>query len=468
MSTQPQVRLNLHPQASLTRENPSLLTVRFSLMRQQITSRDPATLDALQRLAGEALSEDELIRAANDNAPGVFYVLNQLHALGLLWYTLLDDTAPIATFRPISPRFAPRHWRLADDLRLSLSRFALCRRHTGQTVLDSPQATAQVAIMQPASLAPLWADTPLTADDYADRLSGHLGAATARALWGLLHHTGFLTIDQDGTSSEDADPIRHQWTFHDALFHQMSRLGQYQFLLNQPRSFPAHISPQPATPPRRGTQLIPLPDVNSAAPDPPFAEVIAARHTTREFNDAAPIDLAALGEWLHRAARATRDTQPATPERPYEIGGRSYGGAGACYELELYLTVRLCAGLPPGAYHYRAADHSLDVLPAPADPLQRLFEAARAALRVPSLPHIHLTIAARFGRVNWKYDPIAYALILKDAGVLLHHLWLAATVMRLGFAPLGSGHTETCAALLPDPLAEGPVAEAVLGSLPPS
>ena len=29
-----------------------------------------------------------------------------------------------------------------------------------------------------------------------------------------------------------------------------------------------------------------------------------------------------------------------------------------------------------------------------------------------------ITIAARFGRLSWKYSAIAYALVLKDAGVL--------------------------------------------------
>jgi hypothetical protein len=34
----------------------------------------------------------------------------------------------------------------------------------------------------------------------------------------------------------------------------------------------------------------------------------------------------------------------------------------------------------------------------------------------PAVPHVLITIAARFGRISWKYSAIAYALILKDAG----------------------------------------------------
>ncbi len=38
-------------------------------------------------------------------------------------------------------------------------------------------------------------------------------------------------------------------------------------------------------------------------------------------------------------------------------------------------------------------------------------------------PQILITIAARFGRISWKYSSIAYALILKDAGILTQSLY---------------------------------------------
>ena len=49
-----------------------------------------------------------------------------------------------------------------------------------------------------------------------------------------------------------------------------------------------------------------------------------------------------------------------------------------------------------------------------------------------------VTIAARFGRVSWKYSSLAYALILKDVGVLLQTLYLMATDMGLGGCAIGS------------------------------
>ena len=56
----------------------------------------------------------------------------------------------------------------------------------------------------------------------------------------------------------------------------------------------------------------------------------------------------------------------------------------------------------------------------------------------PAAPQIVITIAARFGRVSWKYSSLAYALILKDVGVLIQTLYLMATDMGLGGCAIGS------------------------------
>jgi SagB-type dehydrogenase family enzyme len=49
-----------------------------------------------------------------------------------------------------------------------------------------------------------------------------------------------------------------------------------------------------------------------------------------------------------------------------------------------------------------------------------------------------ITIAARFGRVSWKYSSLAYELILKDVGVLTQTLYLMTTEMRLGGCAIGT------------------------------
>jgi SagB-type dehydrogenase family enzyme len=55
----------------------------------------------------------------------------------------------------------------------------------------------------------------------------------------------------------------------------------------------------------------------------------------------------------------------------------------------------------------------------------------------PSFPQILITIAARFGRVSWKYSSIGYALVLKHVGVLMQTIYLVATDMELGACAIG-------------------------------
>jgi SagB-type dehydrogenase family enzyme len=65
---------------------------------------------------------------------------------------------------------------------------------------------------------------------------------------------------------------------------------------------------------------------------------------------------------------------------------------------------------------------------------------AEFAIGASGAPHILIVIAARFGRVSWKYSSVAYSLILKDVGVLTQTLYLAATDMGLGGCAIGTNN----------------------------
>ena len=121
-----------------------------------------------------------------------------------------------------------------------------------------------------------------------------------------------------------------------------------------------------------------------------------------------------------------------------EYTARPYPSAGADYELELYLAVDRCEGLARGFYHYDAGDHALVAIDAPSGRLDALLIGGRICHGRAAPPQILITIAARFGRVSWKYSSIAYSLILKDVGVLMQTLYLMATDMGLGGCAIGT------------------------------
>jgi SagB-type dehydrogenase family enzyme len=81
------------------------------------------------------------------------------------------------------------------------------------------------------------------------------------------------------------------------------------------------------------------------------------------------------------------------------------------------------------------------------------------------VPQVLITFAARFQRMGWKYDGMAYAATLKNVGVMYQTMYLVATAM--GIAPCGlvSGNSDLLAqAAGLDYLKESSVGEFMLGS----
>src|SRR5262249_60446325 len=125
-----------------------------------------------------------------------------------------------------------------------------------------------------------------------------------------------------------------------------------------------------------------------------------------------------------------------------EYAVRPYPSAGGSWELELYLAVDRCEGLPRGFYHYDAGGHALVPIGVRPQELEALLTGAQFAMDAPATPQVLITIAARFGRISWKYSALAYALILKDVGVLLQTLYLMATDIGLGGCAIGTANHE--------------------------
>ena len=76
-------------------------------------------------------------------------------------------------------------------------------------------------------------------------------------------------------------------------------------------------------------------------------------------------------------------------------------------------------------------------------------------------------LAARFQRLAWKYSSIAYALMLKNVGVIYQTMYLAATAMGLAPCAVGYGDSDLFArAAGTEYYAETSVGEFLLGSKP--
>lgn len=360
---------------------------------------------------------------------------------------------------------------LDPDVPLVLSRFAWLRRVGAGLVAESARRSGHVELVDPgaASLA-LRFVTPRSVVEAA-AVEPALSEATAIELAAGLLACGVLLVASDGSEEEEL-PLA-VWEFHDLLFHARSRAGRHTDPSGGTYRFIGRIEAAPALPPARWQRAVQLerPDfARLEREDPSLSTVQAARRSIREYGE-PPIDARTIGEFLYRVARVDDlwSAPGLDPAHPSTFIGRPYPSAGALYELECYLVVQRCDGVDPGLYHYDSGEHALELV-TPASPQVASF-AAREAMgaAVPSDQiQLLLLITARMHRIAWKYASLAYALVLKNVGVLLDTMYLAATAMRLAPCAVGSGYSDLFADVSGIDYYEEPlVGEFLLGRRPP-
>ncbi len=408
----------------------------------------PVTEDALCDAAVEAEGEEALMRLQ--------LFLRRLDTTGWLERSAVDDGRVVATLRPVGHDLAPVVRPLGAAEPVALSRFAFLRVDGGETLLETPKASVRVQLHDArlAELVPLLAAPVAARDLDAARLG--LSPEGVLAVLRLLS-TGSLLA----RSGEEDGFALAQWSFHELLAHARSRVGRHLGEYGGSYRLEGAFEPLPAVRPQFEPSF-PLPaPAGDWSSDTPFGEVLDARRSIRDQDDEHPITAAQLGEFLHRVARQRgrfRDAHQELSSRPYPSGGASY-------ELELYPLVRLCDGIEPGLYHYDPEGHTLGLVaePGPRTILLQEYSRLMAVLDTPS--QVVLLVAARFGRVAWKYESMAYALVLKHVGVLYQTMYLVATAMGLAPCALGGGNADAFAAASGlDYYAEPAVGEFILGS----
>jgi SagB-type dehydrogenase family enzyme len=369
-------------------------------------------------------------------------LVRRLSIHGLVEYRLARDGVDIVVVEPqmrdYAPRFAP-----VDEMRpLALSRFAYLRRRGADMVIESPRAGALFRLCD-AEVAALIAGLA------APRTFGEL--VTAPGWRGVELLSLLIACDilfapgssDRGLRAAEGDADLVLWDFHDLLFHARSTFGRHANPTGGRYAFADIMEPLPAVRPSWPGEAIMLAPFGAPPEKPatPFAQLLLKRHSTRSFDADYPITLRELAWLLGAAARIV------TVRRVYEdddeqfwtdIAVRPYPSGGASYELELYLAVDTCEGLGRGFYHYDSDRHALVLIPTAEHHLRAMLGGAQAATGAKAPPQILLTMAARFGRVSWKYSGFAYQLVLKDVGVLMQTLYLMATDLDLGSCAIGA------------------------------
>jgi len=457
------------------------LVVQGPAGRVSLRRVNPHVIDILRRIEPPGADDQQLAELVQESCheflPCWYYYLERLTRRGLLCHSAHEKGARLATLVAISPSFVVQTGGVIATRRYILSRFAYLRRDGDNFVLESPRAHARIVLNDCRTAALVAAlSVPAIPAEVARHPHGLSVESVDGILLLLLRARMLEEVPRDGTSGEDQDQALQTWSFHDLLFHARSRTGRSDAPYGATYRLAGKIPPTPALKPPMGLESHDLyrPDLETLKrEDPPLAHVQEQRRSIREFDGRQPITAQQLGEFLFRVAR-TRDYRQVNVMangNPVEMdfASRPYPSGGGLYEIEFYAAIQQCDGLDPGLYHYAPERHVLERLSECSDETKELLRDAAESTSIPCAElQVLIILAARFPRLAWKYESIAYALILKHVGVIYQTMYLAATAMGLAPCGIGGGDSDLFSrAVGAEYSAESSVGEFLLGSVRP-
>jgi SagB-type dehydrogenase family enzyme len=423
---------------------------------------------AIDVLASTGASEEELAGIAlkkdgPDALARFYYLLTTFTTHRIIRYTVALNGQRLATLAPASAHFSFSPAPVNQKTNYVLSRFAYLHRDGQEMIMESPLSHGRITLHGPVATAIVSALSEANTlaalhEQFPDILPDVVSLFLEMLLGG-----GFACEVRPGETYPEESEALTQWEFHDLLFHARSRLGRHGNPYGGTYRFYHKIEPLPAIKPVVSENTIPLyrPDMDALREeDFPFTLVLEERTSIREYAK-EPITGRQLGEFLYRTARVE-----ALLSREYQdLSRRPYPGGGALYELELYLTVHACRGMPSGFYRYCPEQHVLEKISDLTEATDAMLKDARGSAGLEDTPQVLITITARFQRLSWKYESIAYSLTLKNVGALCQTMYLVATAMDLAPCALGGGDSEIFArAAGLDYYVESSVGEFLIGS----
>ncbi len=367
--------------------------------------------------------------------------LQKFSQLGWLYYSVFAENNLIAIAVPLCKNTQFANTQIFTESRYLLSRFAYLHLVDEKIVLESPLSKMQIRLFSWQGIAIInQLATPCTYLDLVSQIP-NLSINTAKHFLDLLINTQMISeVSIASNIVEQEDLSLEQWEFHDLLFHTCSRMGRHSKRVGGTYRFLDKIDPLPAIKPKMSDNIIKLfkPDLeNLKNTDDSFTKVLEERRSIRKYGE-NPITVQQLGEFLYRSARVKEIIQT----QRGEIMSCPYPSAGSLYELELYPVINQCEDISSGMYHYCPLNHQLSLISENMKTLDALVKTASQSLGEQDIPQVIIIMTARFQRVSWKYESIAYSLVLEHVGVLYQTMYLVATAMKLAPCGIGRGNSD--------------------------
>jgi SagB-type dehydrogenase family enzyme len=430
--------------------------VRLRCRWGDITIWRPSRLvhETVYRMAlGPISLENATSEAATAELAELHSVLERLQPL-IIRSLATESGQPLLSVVPLTTRSRLYPVPLAAGVPFRLSVYACLRADGREYSIESPLSLHRVVLHRAAAMrliAPL--ASPVTAAAFAAALSAAEPAAASvleyLAAAGLVVAAQVVDAPGAGTTpafAEDVDTAIAGWSPVEMMFHTRSTLGRHDHEFGV--TYPAGTTrpAEPVVKPQAGQHIsLHVPRWEDVChSDPPVVVAMEARRSARRYAG-DPVTVVQLGDLLYRTARVrSLVTDPSGGRPPPDVSAHSsapgtpyssrpYPSGGASYELELYLTVSNCTGLANGVYHYDPLGHRLEPVSADRGAADELLSAARITAALDGPAQVLISMTARFRRLSWRYEGLAYRLVLMHVGVLIQNLYIVCAAM--GLAP---------------------------------
>ena len=354
---------------------------------------------------------------------------------------------------------------LRTDQTYRLSRFSMLQSASDGFVLSTPLNRKQFIVKSESVFRLLLLlRNPSRIDQVLDSVDVCARPVIHRFLAALEEADLLTSIDAGGKAEEETNALGH-WEFHDLLFHSRSRLGRNPAPLGGTYRLKGHLEEEPALRAECKETAIELPKPGADSNAMCCVSLTDVTEKRRSERSSEPVTLAQLSELLYSSCRVTEKVAGKQGVHIRKV----YPSGGGLHPLETYVLIHSCSGVAPGLYRYSGLNHSLyRIAPLDKRGYKLLDDARFSAGEMADYPAILVIIAARSRRTAWKYEGIAYRLMLLEAGGLVQTMCLFGEALGLACCWLGCGDSDLFSELAGvDYFMETSIAELIVGGAVP-
>ena len=322
-----------------------------------------------------------------------------------------------------------------DSLKkLQLSPYAVIKRTENEMYVEQPLSNSVIPIQKSSILNLLFQFVKPTDREALLQSSPPQSREQISKLIDFLTEKKILiAADSVAETSE-----REMWEFHDLMFHTQSRRGLNFRPLGATYRFGKENGSKNSvqTERWRGREIELSENETEVSSDFTLDEAFRERHTSYKVSS---LELSDINNLLSASVKIRQFSDAENERKKIH---RNYPSGGGLYSLETYLAVTDCSDLPLGLYFYDALNHKMTLIPEQEKFVRAAGEDAARCMAQDQMPSVVLIFSSRFEKVFFKYESLAYRLILLEMGAIFQTLYLTAAKLNLSVCALGSGDSK--------------------------